>query len=31
MALTEWLRQPASTAGFHTIRMVQPDGTIVDL
>jgi hypothetical protein len=31
MALTEWLRQPVSLAGFHAIRMVQPDGTIVDL
>ena len=31
MALTEWLRQPVSLAGFHAIRMVQPDGTIIDL
>jgi hypothetical protein len=31
MALEEWLRQPVSVAGFHAIRMVQPDGTIVDL
>nr|WP_063572224.1 hypothetical protein [Luteibacter rhizovicinus] len=31
MALEEWLRQPVSVAGFHAIRMVQPDGTIVDV
>lgn len=31
MALTEWLRQPVSLTGFHAIRMVQSDGTIVDL
>lgn len=31
MALTEWLRQPASIAGFNAIRMVGPDGRAVDV
>ncbi|WP_090352074.1 hypothetical protein [Dyella sp. 333MFSha] len=31
MALTEWLRQPASTAGFSAIRMVGPGGSFLDV